>query len=900
MSPGDRIRLRGKLGPHRFPIEFTCEPSDNNVEVPKPKPVEFQHLQAGHEDSQFVEIEAQLVGVDAERYQSCLEMRADDGGRFRALIHHTRTTSESLRAMLGKRLRLRGVVGARLDEQNRWAGFQIWLSVPENIEELDHPGEPLEMQVTPITKLTRDNVVASRSSFFRTEGVATYQLSPSMVLLQDESEQLFVELQKPDPIALGQAYDVRGCLDTSVMPPILRMATLEPSKQKFVISRSAQVQTVESLVAGDFSGQFVHTTGKFSGPFEYKGQQGFLLRANDALLPVFVEGGSLGAVSTGTNVEVEGIWVQQRSLVGFNIGSCALHARINDVRIGTQTPWLLFSVLGGLSTVCLASCVWAVTLRRLVRRRTQQFLESVTEQRRTEEQYANVFINARVMVMTTDQRGMITAVNPAALRTVRREEKQLIGLHVTDLVDDESKQVLQDLLIRSLESDKPSTCNVKLLDAAGSVIPQEVNCWSTSHEGATDLHLIWHDVSERLRIEQQRLEMEQQLISMQKMESLGVLAGGIAHDFNNLLTVIVSNASLLNMSPDLQLQSRDFVSSIQQASQRAAELTQQMLAYAGRGRCDIGVIDFSKIVSEMSQLLTASISKNQKLQLELQSELPGVKGDATQLRQILMNLVRNASEAMANNNGTIRIRTFTAANLPQPGANNYFVNFTDPQGTSETTHFVCLEVSDQGIGIDPANLSNIFDPFFTTKFSGRGLGLAMVCGIVRAHQGYLEVRSQPGQGAIFRIGLRACSESITPSPAMPQTASRPLTPAHVMVVDDEPQVLAALKKTLEFSGLKVTCCQSAEQAIALLDETTTQLDCLITDQTMPGMSGLELCQTLSRRGLNLPAILVSGYSVDLVNSDCTPPCIKAFLQKPYGIHRLIESIQSVVSLHPQG
>lgn len=893
LKRGDRIRIRGRLGENRFPVDMTIEPSDNHLEIPLPKLVEFEVLQAGQEDSQLVEIEGQLVGVEKERFQTSLEMRSNAGGRFRALLHTSRADAQQLNSMLGKRLRLRGVVGARFDELQRWSGFQIWLSDPTNIEELERPGVPLELPVTPIGQLSAETIIASHSTYFRTTGTATYQVSSSIVLLQDDNDQLFVELQHPGPLPLDKSYDVLGTLDTSVIPPLFRMAVAAPSSRQFLPSHATSPRTVDELIAGDFSGQLVRTVGTYAGPLEFKEQHGFLLRSKNNLLPVFVQGGSVGEISPGTQVEAEGIWIQQKSLVGFNIGSSALHARLTGIHVGSQTPWLLLSVLGIAGVVSVGTTLWAVTLRKLVRRRTQQFLDSVKEQRRTEEQYANIFIHARVMVMTTDELGKILAVNHATLRATKREQHHLLGTNVTDLVEESSKEGLRSLLQTAMQSDKTISCHVAMLDASGASIWQEVSCWAVQQSGACFFHMIWHDITERLNIEQQRAEMEQRMLSMQKMESLGVLAGGIAHDFNNLLTVIVGHASLMSMSPSMNPSDRESLTSIQQASERAAELTQQMLAYAGRGKFDIQVLDISQVVSELAQLLSVSIPKNLELCFDLQGDLPGAKADATQLRQILMNLVRNAAEAMSGRDGSIHVRTCQVDQLPQSEPSTYVVSFVE--ATESSSSYVCLEVSDEGIGIDSANLHSIFDPFFSTKFSGRGLGLALVLGIVRGHKGCLEVLTQAGKGATFRIYLKTCADPMSIIPA-PHRVTRQLDIGDcVLVVDDEPEVLMALAKTLESVGLDVTRCTSGEEALQVLRQSPARYACLVTDQTMPDMSGLELCLAVQEIDRNLPAILVSGYSVDLIRGSQAPQCYRAFLQKPYSPDKLIDQVHRAIS-----
>lgn len=891
LQRGDRIRIHGQLGTNRAPMNCRYDPSSNEVEMPIPKQVDFDTLFAGHQDSQLVEIEGQLVGIDNDQRQMTLEMRTESGGRFRGLIHNTKMDADTLHSILGKRLRLRGVVGARFDKNQAWSGFQIWLGVPENIIELVNPGQPLKMPMTPISRLTPEEITATKSSFFRTRGKVTFQISTSMMLLEDDSEQIFIELTNPKSIDIDQSYEVTGCLDTSVVPSVLRMSEAVRTNHAYSISKTADLRTIADLSAGDFSGRYVRTTGTYSGPFEGGNKRGFLLRSGGNLLPVFTSE-DLGDVAAGTSIDVQGIWIQQKSLVGFNIGSAALYARKAGIKVGTQVPWLFISLLALTILIAAVSCIWVVTLRKQVRRKTNQFLESVALKHRMEEQYANIFINARVMVITTDPNGRISAVNPATMRVTGRAEGNLVGRHVAELVHEESQEILGELLSEVSVSERIATCQVKL-QGDSDLVPQEVSCWSSQAEGATTLHLIWHDITERLRIEKERFEMEQRMLSMQKMESLGVLAGGIAHDFNNLLTVISGNAELLSLSGSLKNDERENIQSIQMAATRAAELTQQMLAYAGRGRFDIRVLDVSRIVADLSPLLNASVPKYLQLFFKLIENLPGVKADATQLKQILMNLVRNAAESMEGRNGTICIETYLVDQPPAAELNCHLINFLEDSGCINGNQFVCLEVTDEGVGIDIADMPRIFDPFYSTKFSGRGLGLSTVMGIVRGHHGALRVCSKRNEGTSFQVFLPVCHEPISEI-ASPYDHSRKADAIpHVIAVDDEPSILKVLARSLELAGIQVTQCSTGEDALRVLKSEGSSIDCLITDQTMPEMSGLELCKKVHAFNSALPTILCSGYSLNLLEVEPARLGIRAILQKPFQIAELVELIQKL-------
>ena len=288
------------------------------------------------------------------------------------------------------------------------------------------------------------------------------------------------------------------------------------------------------------------------------------------------------------------------------------------------------------------------------------------------------------------------------------------------------------------------------------------------------------DITERKQAEEEREHLQAQVLHAQKLESLGVLAGGIAHDFNNLLTAILGNADLALMDLPADSPVRQSLAEIGKAARRASELSNQMLAYSGRGRFIVGPINLSDLVREMGELLGVSISKKAIVEYDLAPNLSATIADAAQLRQVVINLITNASEALGEQEGTITLRT-RAVQVEQKQLAEAYLS----EGASGG-RYVSLEVSDTGCGMDEATKARIFDPFFTTKFAGRGLGLAAVLGIVRGHQGAIKVDSTPGVGTTFTV-LFPCTEqpvepvAQTESPeALPQGAG-----STIPVVDDE-------------------------------------------------------------------------------------------------------------------
>jgi PAS domain S-box-containing protein len=388
-------------------------------------------------------------------------------------------------------------------------------------------------------------------------------------------------------------------------------------------------------------------------------------------------------------------------------------------------------------------------------------------------------------------------------------------------------------------------------------------------------------------------QFEEQLRQTQKLESLGVLAGGVAHDFNNLLTGIMGNASFLVSDMVPGSKSAEFADAIVRASERAADLTRQLLAYAGKGRFLIEPVDCSHLVREISSLISASIPKKVKLQWHFQDQLPAVLADVSQLEQLIMNLIINGAEAIGDNAGTVTVRTSV-----QQVDKLYLRNASGVFDEMEEGEYVVLEVQDTGCGMDEEIKSRIFDPFFTTKFTGRGLGLAAVLGIIRAHKGGLKVNSAPGQGTSFKVWLPTDGEGITLSKAeLKSTKTDFRGKGTILVVDDEELVRRVAKAILERSGYTVVAAEDGQKAIDVVTKMGPQLAAVLLDMTMPILSGADVLPHLKRLAPGLPVIGSSGHSEITARADFGSEDLAGFVQKPYTSTKLVEAVTEALARH---
>jgi PAS domain S-box-containing protein len=408
------------------------------------------------------------------------------------------------------------------------------------------------------------------------------------------------------------------------------------------------------------------------------------------------------------------------------------------------------------------------------------------------------------------------------------------------------------------------------------------------------------DLSEAHRLAQELVEKEQtarraaesseaQSRHVQKLESIGVLAGGIAHDFNNLLHVVLGNADIALSNLKAGSPAREPIEEVVRATLRAADLTRQLLAYSGKGAFVVRHLDLSTEVREMATLLRTAISKQATLAWELASKLPAVSADPTQIRQIVMNLITNASDALGETGGTITLRTGVAR--VEELDDQHFGVPLEGEGQLDRSGgpFVYLEVGDTGGGMTPDTLSRIFDPFFSTKFTGRGLGLAAIMGIVRSHHGLIRVRTAPGEGTSFRVLFPAVEGTAVKSKKAKAERSAWHGSGTILVVEDEEGVREVAQRILQEIGFQTIAAEDGRRAVEIMEEVGDSVTAVLLDLSMPRMGGPETFRRLRALRPELPILMMSGYTEQVVAPQFSGggPGITGFLQKPFLAEDLI-------------
>ncbi len=498
--------------------------------------------------------------------------------------------------------------------------------------------------------------------------------------------------------------------------------------------------------------------------------------------------------------------------------------------------------------------------------------------------------HAPIGVAVLDYTGEIREWNRRAEAIFGADEGDIIGSRLVDLFHASDRHELEQFVSHSMtdgETRSPRTFraygaredDVRQLEVTAAAISSR-----SDEPGAL---VLFKDITEELEQQAERQRIETQMHRAQKLESLGVLAGGIAHDFNNLLVSIVGNADLALLLATAGSPIQKALIKIKLAGGRASELTQQLLVYSGKTEVRTEPIDLNSLVLELENLLEVSISDYVSLSMMLSADLPAVMGDLSQLGQVLMNLVTNASEAIGESPGEMTIATGTVELTRERCA-----ELKASWDISEREH-VFVEVSDTGCGMDESTRQQMLEPFFTTKFAGRGLGLAAVAGIIRSHRGALEVQSDVGAGTTVRVLLPAAPDARVADTSKdtrpPEVRGR--GEGTILAVDDEEDVREVLSDMLGTLGFDVRTAGDGAEAVELFAQSPSAFRAVILDMAMPKMGGAETLRALRAIRPDVPVIICTGYGQDQDFQGIQP---SAFLQKPFRLTALVDELKNAL------
>ncbi|MEE9231921.1 MAG: response regulator [Nitrospirales bacterium] len=475
-----------------------------------------------------------------------------------------------------------------------------------------------------------------------------------------------------------------------------------------------------------------------------------------------------------------------------------------------------------------------------------------------------------VVIIGTD--GLIRFTNPAAEQLFQQTSQEL----------HESPFAFPIL--------KSGTTEIEIVAKSGRSTSVEMRVVPIEWENKPAYLASLRDVTERRKADEERRRHETERQYAQKLESLGVLAGGIAHDFNNLLMTIVARSGLALRSLPQDAPATDHLKFIEKAGLRGGELANQMLTFAGQTKLNFQSLQLSKLLKDMEPFLRATISKRISLQYDLDTSLPLVHADQPQLRQIIMNVVLNAADAIGEQEGVITLTTSLGERTKHDFDNSYLIGDL-PKGQC-----ISLTIGDTGCGMKLDMIPKIFDPFFSTKFPGRGLGLAVLLGIARAHSAAIAVQSQPEIGTTFELLFPATqphpsTKKVSPV-TIPTELSLPPKKPLVLIVDDEEDVRVTCSLILQEIGIDALVASDGEVGLQVFQQHQESITTVLLDLTMPKMDGHQLYEKIREINSTVPVILSSGYSEKEAMKQFQGSGINAFIQKPYQVEVLINKIQS--------
>ena len=531
----------------------------------------------------------------------------------------------------------------------------------------------------------------------------------------------------------------------------------------------------------------------------------------------------------------------------------------------------------------------------------RELQQELTEHRRaevrlkaSEEKFRTLVENTFDVIFVLDADGVFHFVSPSWETHFGYPATTVIGKNFLPFVHPDDAPLYLDYLNQVMTSGQATTClRYRARHADDSWRFFIANGTLYRGPGGQAFYLgIGHDISEEKRLEEERLNLERQFLHAQKLESLGIMAGGIAHDFNNLLTVIIGNIELSSMLLGKGSPPAIRMEQAMQASLRAADLTRQMLAYSGKGVFELKQLDLNRLVKDNCELFRTTIPKTVSITMELSTSLPPIVGDVGQLQQVIMNLITNAAEAIGGEPGSIVIATGVQE------CDKKLLQQSRLGEKAEPGCYISIDVTDSGCGMNEEMQQRIFEPFYTTKFTGRGLGMSSVMGIIKSHNGAILLQSNPGSGSTFKILLPVFTGQSGTSPPHPAERIAPkhhhATTGTVLIVDDEDLVRDVCCAYLNDMKLLTLSAADGREAIDTFSRHMHDISFVILDLTMPHMDGVATLRELRLLQPDVKVIISSGHSTETTAEKFSADKPDGFIQKPFQMQELQKNISKIL------
>ena len=870
--------------------------------MPEPLLDSWDHLAAGRDDRRWVQVTGVITAMSKEKVTVRMM-----GGDVLAWVHGLEKTASP--DLVGSEVRINGVCAPVLNGRGLRLGFRLLVPSASQLE-IVHPtpANPSSLPLQPIDGVLQNQSsgLARPNEFIRTTGVVTYagpgMPGPGMLFIQENITGLRIVLREGTSVRSGDLIEAVGLpapdggsakLIQAVvqktghpgLPPVGQVDLVGAEVSQGGIAQDATRTRIRALLLAQSTN---------NGVVILEMRESNSGRSFNAYIPVDARD-PIPNLAPGSVVDLTGvIKAQTNPLPDFGqvVESYELYVNVNggaDLTIVSRPSWwttkhavwVLFGVAGGLG-LCV---VWIKVLQRQVSRRTRELEAEIGERKRAEELLTESKRHLRTIldsepecVQLVGRDRTIVDINPAGLSLLQaKAQQEVIGAGMLRFVAPENQENLTQIHEAVFRGEKVDAEFMVLgVNGARRWVSMRAAPLRNADGKVVAMLALMRDTTE-----QKHLEV--QLRQSQKMEAVGMLAGGVAHDFNNILTVIQGLSELMLMGTRVGGEELENLKEIHRAAERAANLTQQLLAFSRKQTLHPRVLSLNNILGKMTNMLKRLIGEDIELRLDYADGETLIQADSAMVEQVIMNLAVNARDAMPHG-GALTLRTSLVRLTPQEVV-------LRPEAREGA--FICLSVQDTGSGISPEVLPRIFEPFFTTKGVGKGtgLGLATIFGIVKQHQGWIEVESTLGKGTRFSVFWPAC-ENVDPTPFR-QPVEKPIHQGKetILLVEDEAAVRRTTVVALRGSGHEVLEAGSGPEALEVWSAWSKKISLLLTDVVMPGgMSGIELAKRLKRENPSLRVICMSGYSRDHIERDGLSRKQFEFLSKPYELNQLLSAV----------
>jgi PAS domain S-box-containing protein len=862
-----------------------------NAPQPSALDLTLDQLSTGQYDCLRVRIQGIVRSVQQIGNRWCL--RLFNEGKGLEVWLPNQTPSTQLFSWQDAKISAEGICSIQVGERGNITGFRLNVSAASGIRILEPArADPFSAPLRPIRNVFRLANRQEAGHRVRIQGVLLHQQPGRALYLRDATGCITVLIDHFLPVNPSDLITASGY----VIP-----GDFAPAMGDALVKRLSSSRLPEPKVLPDghslnnnFHGDLVVIRAKLMDQWRSWDGRGYLLQGlgnTGAMFEAVLENAPDNAdaikIRTGSELELTGIY-QLRARPGQPYRFSLLLRTPKDILVLKSAPWWTLKhtywAFGILCFLILSALSWIAMLRRRVNRQTETIRQQIEAEATLEKKYRELFERSNDIVFACDRAGKLISINPAGTRILGYDNQALMHLNPEQLVDPVSLPNVQKWIKQKLNAVEGLHLECNLLAQDGRTIPVEVNAEIVFTDGKpAGAQGIARDITERKQAEETLRESEEKLREGQKLEAIGKLAGGIAHDFNNILSAILGYAELSLEEVPADHAIRDYLDQIIKAGKRARDVVQQILAFSRKLDHERHPIYLQSTVEEILKLLKATLPSTIEIRTHINPACGPVMADTTQMHQVILNLATNASHAMQEKGGVLSIE------LDPIELKDHLTQELEPG------NYTRLTIRDTGPGIEAEVQKRIFEPYFTTKSAGQGsgLGLAVVHGIIQSHGGAIMVESAPGQGATFQVYLPRCKEN-------PAAASAPLTEivegkGNILLVDDEAAIVNLGSRALERLGYKVTGETRSTRALEMFLANPEYFDLVITDQTMPNLTGISLSQELWQIRPELPVIISSGFSEQITPDKVTGLGFRCLLPKPYTIAELARVVQQSLS-----